>query len=455
MYNIKIADRTICDNYSLSFKEKIEIARLLDKANVDKIDFPATELTRADTLLIRTIGAFVNGEKLSIGVNADINSITAAKKAFNDIQGCSFRIEIPVSPVGMEYTIHKKPDKLLSALSQSLNELSSCHDTEICLLDATRGDMDFIHSIIELCLENNIKNITIFDNAAALYGEKFKSFINGIIGKYKNDNISFCIYCSDKNNMAQASMLSVSEDVACIKTTAFGDGISLYNFTSFVRQYGNDHNVGCNIKLNEIGRITGQIEKICDKNRNTEKQNTTLADDSTFISGDSIEKIEIGVRTLGYDLSNEDLNKVYGEFCKISQKKPLNLTELDAIVSATALQVPPTYILDSYSITTGNIMPSAAQIRLKKGNEILDGICMGDGPIDAGFKAIEQIVGRNFILEDFSIQTITGETGAMGSATVKLRDNTGIYGATGISVDILDASLKAYISALNKIVYEE
>ena len=109
----------------------------------------------------------------------------------------------------------------------------------------------------------------------------------------------------------------------------------------------------------------------------------------------------------------------------------------------------------NYVINNGNIISSSAQIRLAKGDTEAEGICIGDGPVDAAFRAIEQIIVRHYELDDFQIQTVTEGRDSMGSALVRLREGGKLYSGTGISTDILGASIRAYINALNKIVYEE
>ena len=117
--------------------------------------------------------------------------------------------------------------------------------------------------------------------------------------------------------------------------------------------------------------------------------------------------------------------------------------------------MPSTYTIESYVINSGNIITSSAQITLKKNDKSLTGVAIGDGPIDASFKAMEQIIGRHFELDDFSIQTVTQEKEAMGNALVRLRSGGKIYSGTGLSTDIIGASVRAYVNAVNKIVYEE
>ena len=103
----------------------------------------------------------------------------------------------------------------------------------------------------------------------------------------------------------------------------------------------------------------------------------------------------------------------------------------------------------------GGTLAASAQIMLDKQGKALQGISMGDGPIDAAIKALEQIIGSHFELDDFQIQSVTEGREAMGSALIKLRSGGKLYAGTGISTDIIGASIRAYVSAVNKIVFEE
>ena len=118
------------------------------------------------------------------------------------------------------------------------------------------------------------------------------------------------------------------------------------------------------------------------------------------------------------------------------------------------MQVPSTYKLASYVVNNGNIISATANIELTKNGESLSGVAIGDGPIDAAFRAVEQIVGRHFELDDFQIQSVTQGREAVGSAIVKLRSDGKLYSGRGVSTDIIGASIYAYINALNKICFE-
>ena len=177
-----------------------------------------------------------------------------------------------------------------------------------------------------------------------------------------------------------------------------------------------------------------------------------------FSDDDATLVCEINEHTHGeecYDLSEDDHAKVYEAFKALAKKKPVSNKELDAIVATSALQVTPAYKLINYVINSGNIIISSAQITLEKDEQEKNAIAIGDGPIDAAFNAIEQILGHHYELDDFQIQSVTEGREAVGSAIVRLRSNGKLYAGKGISTDIIGASIKAYINAINKIIFEE
>ena len=96
-----------------------------------------------------------------------------------------------------------------------------------------------------------------------------------------------------------------------------------------------------------------------------------------------------------------------------------------------------------------------SQVTLSCNGETLCGVSMGDGPIDSAFRAIEQCIGHHYELDDFQVQSVTEGKEALVSALVRLRSNGKLYAGNGTSADIVAASIRAYINALNKIVFEE
>ncbi len=453
---IKIADRTLCTAGAVfGFKEKIEIARQLEKLCVSAVELPKIENEKADTLLIRTIASFVKTGVISVAVQSK-KDVDKAIMALNTAQNPRIRVEVPVSCVGMEYTLHQKAPKMLEIIKETVvYAKQKCNDVEVCAIDATRAEEDFLKEVITASKESGANLFTICDSAAEMMPDKFGEFVEG----FKTDGMEIGVMCENKNGLAVANaVIAISKGANTVKTSVGGSITPLETFAGIIKNCGNSCNFESSLKFTELNRIINQIGWIT----NTVKTENTAANvieipeaEIELDANDEKATVLKVVLQLGYDLSEEDGAKVYDEFLKAAAKKRITAKELEAIVATVALQVEPTYKLVNYVVNSGNIITSSAQITLEKSGENLQGISTGDGPIDAAFHAVEQIIGCHYELDDFQIQSITEGKGAMGNALVKLRNNGKLYSGNGISTDIIGASIKAYINAVNKIVYEE
>ena len=246
-----------------------------------------------------------------------------------------------------------------------------------------------------------------------------------------------------------------------IKAAAYRlDAVSLPNVARVLSAKGDAFGVACAVRTTQMKRITDQITWMCQtgRSKNSPFENGVQEEDGNLYltAHDDLAAVLKAAERLGYDLSEEDGAKVYEAFKVIAAKKEkVSAKELDAIVASAAMQVPPVYVLDTYVITAGNTISATAHLKLAKNGNMLEGVCVGDGPIDAAFLAIERITGQHYELDDFQIQAVTEGREAMGQTVVKLRSAGKVYSGRGISTDIVGASIRAYINALNKIVYEE
>lgn len=458
MKHIAIADSTLCREGSVfSFKERIEIARQLERLAVDVIELPEIKIGKTDILLIKTVSSFVKKSILSVGAGLTEQSVTDAAAALSHAEKPRIRIELPMSPVGMEYVCHKKPDKMLAWISHIVAMAKAlCPDVEFCAVDATRAEADFLASAIEAAEKAGATSLAVCDSAAELLPDDFAAFAEGVI---KNTALPLSVHCDNKNGLACAeAIMAIGKGASGVKTTVGGDGIPLEVFANMVRNCGTRYDFCSSIRYTELHRIIGQITWISDNAKN-EKTVTTLVgkenDDWYLDDADDKEAVAAAIAKLGYDLGDEDITKVFEEFLRVAAKKKVGAKELEAIVASVALQCPATYVLENYVINNGNIISSSAQITLVKGDTRLQGVCIGDGPVDASFRAVEQIIGHHYELDDFQIQAVTQGKEAMGSALVRLRFGGKLYSGNGISTDIIGAAIRAYLGAVNKIVYEE
>jgi 2-isopropylmalate synthase len=273
------------------------------------------------------------------------------------------------------------------------------------------------------------------------------------------NGVTLGVCCSDDIAMADAcAVMAVAGGAGQIRATAITlSEVSLANVVRIITAKTDAIGASVGVSTTQLGRITSQINRLCSSGKLQSAHAESEADDTTLLTAyDTKDSVAAAVAKLGYDLSEEDTEKVYAAFKQITEKKEkVSAKELDAIIASSAMQVPPTYKLDTYVITSGNNISATAHIKLEKNGGFVEGVYIGDGSIDAAFQAIENITGCHYELDDFQLQAVTEGREAMGQTVVKLRSGGKVYSGSGISTDIVGAGIRAYLSALNKIIYEE
>ena len=466
MSKIYISDITLRTNRQgtespLSFKEKLEVAKSLDKMKNDVIELAPIENEKSDVLFARTVLPFLKHSKLAVPVGADEASVEVAYSAIADVANARLQVRIPTSPVQMEYFCNKKPAAVLEDIKKLVLKCASFGvETEFVAVDATRSEKPFLASAVEAAVEAGATVITLCDDAGTMLPDEIGAFVADVKAAAPSlSGVILGIQLSNSMDMVAANTVAaIKNGINEIKLAAVTLGsLSTESFTRILTARGIELGVECGIKTTELKRLISQIKWIVDPNKG-EKPQTAASHNTDVISlkaNDDLSTVCKAVKILGYELSEEDNAKVYEEFCRVAAKKNVGEAELDAIVASAALQVPPTFVLKSYVINSGNVITATAHIQLEKKGALLEGISVGDGPIDAAFRAIEQIIGHHYELDDFQIKSVTEGREAMGSALVKLRSNGKLYSGNGLSTDIIGASIRAYVTALNKIAYEE
>ena len=467
MKQIRISDVTMKQtgaDISLSFREKIELSKLLDKLGVTVIELEPLVQTKIDALRIKSVAAAVKNSILAVPVALDSENVRLTWNALKEAKKPRLQVCALVSSVQMEYLFHKKPEAMIQAVCQTIADCCAlCSDVEFVADDATRSDPAFLYEIIAAAIKAGAKTVTVCDTAGTMLPNEFTAFIRELYaGVPALNDVILGISCSDNLSMADSCAFGAIRYGAGEVKAAFYrlNMVSLPNVAKVLAAKGDFYNATCSVRTTEMKRITGQIARMCQTGRKKSSpfDNGVQDDDgSLYLTGhDDLGAVMKMALHLGYDLSEEDGAKVFEAFRAIAQKKDkVSAKELDAIVASAAMQVPPTYVMESYVVTSGNTISATAHLKLHKHSKVLEGVSIGDGPIDAAFLAVEQITGQHYELDDFQIQAVTEGREAMGQTVVKLRANGKVYSGRGISTDIVGASIQAYINALNKIVYEE
>ncbi len=464
MKKIRISDSTMAkvhEGFCLSFKEKIELSKLLDKLGVDVIELSGIKNTRIDSLQVKSIAAAV--EKSAIAVPVELGneeSVACTFAALGEAKRPRLQVVAATSPVQIEYLFHKKPDAMIEAIAATVAACRAlCPDVEFVAEDATRSEEEFLARALGAAIEAGASTVTLCDTAGTMLPAEFAAFIRR---QYEAlpalATVTLGVSCSNAIAMADASAIAaVAEGAGEIRTEAFPiDGASLRNVARILAAKADTLSAETAIRTTELDRMIEKVARTCTGGKESIRLPEAVEEGVFLSAHDDPSAVAAVIRRLGYDLSEEDEATVYASFRGIAEKKErVSLKELDAIVASNAMQVPATYKLDTYVITSGNTISATAHIKLTRNGVPVEGVYIGDGSIDAAFQAIEKITGCHYELDDFQLQAVTEGREAMGETVVKLRAGGKVYSGRGISTDIVGAGIEAYLSALNKIVYEE
>ncbi len=461
MKKINISDITLKKlsqdrSYSLLFREKTAIAVCADSLGAETVELAPVRNAREDAIVYKTISQNVRNATLAIPVGFTVEEVKSAWDCIKEAKHPRLQIELPASTVLMEYTHHIKADKMITKIAELVSFAKTlCEDIEFSALDATRADDDFIIAAVKEAQSNGATVITICDDAGASLPEDIAKLTATV-----KENVSIPVYVqvSDKISMAVASAIAaISAGADGIKCAMAGKDILLTGeladaLMACTSQIGVETNLN-NTKIHaSIEDMLMNINHEAYENEATvsEKKRMLLDADST------IAQVAQATQILGYELTDSDIGNVHKALIQVCEKKDtVGAKELEALIASSAMQAPSTYHLESYTTNSSNLTSSMSQVTLKCNGEIICGVSTGDGPIDSAFRAIEQCIGFHYELDDFQVQSVTEGKEALGSALVRLRNNGKLYSGNGISTDIVAASIRAYINALNKIVFEE
>ena len=461
MKRIQITDITLkklADDreVSLLFRDKTAIAACADSIGADAIELAPIKNTREDTIIYKTIAQNVVNSAVALPVGFSAEGVAEAWECVKGAAHPRLQIELPTSTVQMEYTYHIKSDKMVTKIGELVAAAKElCADVEFSALDATRADTQFLVAAAKKAEEMGAGIITLSDAAGISLPEEIAALVKTV-----KEAVSVPVFVEVSNKIGMAVSCAVSA------VSAGADGIkcamagketpSAGAVSDAIKARGDAIGIETGLKNTKIhASINDLLDNI---NRSSYISEETVSEKKKILldADSTIAQVAQAAVVLGYDLSDEDLGKVHKALLQICEKKDtVGAKELEALIASFAMQAPSTYHLESYTTSCSNVAPSMSQVTLKCGDETIFGVSAGDGPIDSAFRAIEQSIGYHYELDDFQVQSVTEGKEALGSALVRLRNNGKLYSGNGISTDIVAASIRAYINALNKIVFEE
>ena len=503
MKRIKIFDTTLRDGEqspgcSMNLNEKIEMARQLEKLGVDVIEAGFAIASPMDFKSVQTIASVVENATVASLARCTKGDIDAAWDAVKEARHPRIHVFLATSDIHMEYKLRMTREQVLATITEMVGYAhSKCADIEFSAEDASRSDHAFLAQCYSNAIAAGATTLNVPDTVGYAQPDEYGKLIKYVIENTPNSHKAvFSVHCHDDLGLAVANSLSAIQNGARqAEVTLCGIGeragnASLEEIVMAMKVRPDVYGVDCGIQNEQlypacrllsliIGRPIAANKAIVGSNAFAHEsgihQDGMLKNRETYeiMTPQSIGRkstdLVIGkhsgrnaVRTrleeLGYRLDDEQVNVVFAAVKDLADKKAnVHDEDLEALVFSEVYRLPDRYRLGNVSVQTtmGSSMPATAAVVIQAGEEEMRRAGFGAGPIDATFNVISQIVSRAPDLEQFSINAITGGTDAQGEVTVRLRE--GEYSATGrgSDPDIIVASAKAYIDALNRLDHKE
>jgi len=494
---VKIFDTTLRDGEqspgaSMNVGEKVILAKQLAKLGVDIIEAGFAISSPGDFEAIRTIGNEVEGPIICSLARAREEDINRAWEALRDAQKKRIHTFHSTSDIHLKYQFRVSREE---ALRRSVDMVklarSYVEDVEFSPMDATRSDINYLCEVIEAVIEAGASTVNIPDTVGYAIPVEFGAMIKTIHDRVKNINKAvISVHCHNDLGLATSnSLAAVLNGAGQIECTINGIGeragnCSMEEVVMALRTRHDIFNADTQIKTEEIMRTSRLVTKITGISVQPNKaivganafahesgihQDGLLKEKSTYeiIKPESIgllsTKFVLGkhsgrhafktrLNELGYVLSDEELNKAFDKFKRLADhKKDIFDEDIEALVSEEVTKVPEVYRLKNLHVVSGTNQKPKATVKLKIGEKVVQKTESGDGPVDATFKAIAYLTDTKSSLLKFEVKSITGGTDALGEVVVSLEENGRTVRGHGADTDIIVASAKAYLNALNKL----
>jgi len=501
---VKIFDTTLrdgeqCPGATMTLDEKVRVAKQLAKLNVDVIEAGFPISSDEDFESVKTISGEIQGPEIAglcRCVEKDINRGWAAVK---ESANPRLHIFLATSPQHREFKFKKQQEEILKmAVEMTSYAASLCPNVEFSTEDAARTELSYLAEVVEAVIAAGATTVNVPDTVGYAMPWQYGGTIAYLFKNVKNINDAIIsTHCHNDLGLAVAnSLAAVINGARQVEVAVNGLGeragnCSLEEVVMAIKTRSDIINVDTLINTKEIMPASKLIRQITGfavapnkaivgdnafRHEAGIHQHGMLANRSTY---EIMSPEDIGIHSediggglvlgkhsghhafkkrleeLGYELNETEINRALKEFKDLADKKKKVYDEdIRAIIDeVTNVGAKPTYTIDTLSYTSGNRQTPEATVKLIKGDEIIEEkTSTGDGPVDAIFNAINQITGIKCELEDYSIRSVTGGREALGEVTVKVRYNNKVYSGVGASTDVIEASAKAYLNCINRIL---
>ena len=477
---------------SMTRGEKMRIAKALEKMRVDVIEAGFPVASSGDFEAVKSVAGLIKDSTVCGLARTGYGDIDAAAEALKPAKSARIHTFIATSPIHMERKLNMQPDEVVEAAVKAVKRARKyTDDVEFSPEDAGRSEIDFLCRIIEAVIAAGATTINIPDTVGYSIPAQFGQTIRNVIERVPNsDKAVFSVHCHNDLGLAVANSLSAvmngARQVECtinglgeragnaaleeivmavhtrkdyfqcetgLDTTEIVSCSKLVsNITGFPVQ-PNKAVVGANAFAHEAGIHQDGVIKSRETYEIMRAQDVGWSTNRLVLGKHSGRNaFRTRLKEIGFEFgSEEQLNSAFSKFKDLADKKhEIYDEDLQAIVTDNMQDEEEKIKLVSLKVTTETGETPLAELTLSIDGREAPGKSQGDGPVDAVFKAIEALVSSGCELQLFSVNNITGGTDSQGEVTVRVNKNGHVINGRGSDTDIVAASAKAYINAINR-----
>jgi 2-isopropylmalate synthase len=498
---VRIFDTTLRDGEqspgaTMNVAEKVRIAQQLEKLNVDIIEAGFPISSEGDFEAVQKIAQTIHRSEVTALARANPQDIDRAWEAVKSARFPRIHTFISTSDIHLKYQIKKSKPEVLKIATQSVARAKRyTANVEFSAMDATRSDVGFLSAVIEAAIRAGATIINIPDTVGYAIPSEFGELIRTLRQKVKGiENVTLSVHCHNDLGLAVANSLAAIQNGARqVECTINGIGEragntsleemvmalhtrkDLFPFHTAI----NPRHIFATSRL--VSKITGIVVQ---PNKAVVGANAFAHESGIHQDGILKEKLTYEIMTpesvgipktslvlgklsgrhafrerlkeLGYRLSDADLELAFNRFKQLADKKrEIYDEDIESIVVEEVLRVPHRFKLVYLNVISGNVTVPTATVQMEVDGKLRQEAGFGDGPVDATFKTIKKMTRTKSKLLQFAINAITGGTEAQGEVTVRLEEKGYTVIGQGADTDVIVASAKAYINALNKMEFKK
>ena len=497
IFDTTLRDGEQCPGASLESAEKLEIARQLERLGVDVIEAGFPIASPGDFEAVKTIAHEIRRPVICGLARATEKDIERAYEAVKQARRPRIHVFIATSPIHMKYKLRKAESEILRIAGEMVRYAKKfVEDVEFSPEDAARSKREFLFRVIEKAIDAGATTVNIPDTVGYTTPSEFGDLIHAIHEQVPNiGRAVISVHCHNDLGLAVSnSLAAVLNGARQVECTVNGIGeragnASLEEIVMGIKTRKDIYPVYTEINTREIVKtsrlVSGLTGLVVQPNKavvgaNAFRHESGIHQDGILkrrVTYEIMDPREVGygdstlvlgkhsgrhafterLKKLGFRLTQHQTERAFEEFKELADKKKEVFDgDLTAIIEGEITKVPEAYTLDYVHTSSGTGTIPTATIRLKNKGKILQDASSGDGPVDACYKTMDRITGVKGKLLDYSLRAVTGGKDAMGEVTLRVQFNNGSHVITGrgSSTDIIEASAKAYLSAINKFLHE-